>query len=30
MSYPRGNPHGIVYEPWHWCWNPANNEDSRD
>lgn len=22
MSYPRGNPHGIVYEPWHWQWNP--------
>lgn len=20
LSYPRGNPHGIVYEPWHWCW----------
>jgi zinc D-Ala-D-Ala carboxypeptidase len=20
MTYPRGNPHGIVYEPWHWCW----------
>lgn len=19
MSYPRNNPHGIVYEPWHWC-----------
>ena len=18
LSYPRGNPHGIVYEPWHW------------
>ncbi|HRO27910.1 MAG TPA: D-alanyl-D-alanine carboxypeptidase family protein, partial [Luteimonas sp.] len=18
MSYPRGNRHGIVYEPWHW------------
>ena len=18
MSYPRGNPHGIVHEPWHW------------
>jgi len=18
MSYPRGNAHGIVYEPWHW------------
>ena len=22
LSYPRGNPHGIVYEPWHWCWHP--------
>ena len=22
MSYPRGNPHGIVYEPWHWRWHP--------
>jgi zinc D-Ala-D-Ala carboxypeptidase len=20
LSYPRENPHGIVYEPWHWCW----------
>jgi D-alanyl-D-alanine carboxypeptidase len=20
MSYPRGNPHGITYEPWHWCY----------
>jgi D-alanyl-D-alanine carboxypeptidase len=20
MSYPRGNKHGIAYEPWHWCW----------
>jgi zinc D-Ala-D-Ala carboxypeptidase len=19
MTYPRNNPHGIVYEPWHWC-----------
>jgi D-alanyl-D-alanine carboxypeptidase len=18
LSYPRGNPHGIDYEPWHW------------
>ena len=24
LSYPRDNPHGIVYEPWHWCWRPAN------
>ena len=21
MSYPRGNPHGVAYEPWHWAWN---------
>lgn len=21
LSYPRGNPHGIVYEPWHWAWS---------
>ena len=21
MSYPRGNSHGIAYEPWHWCWH---------
>ncbi len=21
MSYPRDNPHGIVYEPWHWRFN---------
>lgn len=20
LSYPPGNPHGIAYEPWHWCW----------
>ena len=19
LSYPRGNAHGIVFEPWHWC-----------
>jgi zinc D-Ala-D-Ala carboxypeptidase len=19
MSYPRNNIHGIIYEPWHWC-----------
>jgi D-alanyl-D-alanine carboxypeptidase len=22
LSYPRGNCHGIGYEPWHWCWRP--------
>ena len=20
LSYPRGNRHGFLYEPWHWCW----------
>jgi len=20
LSFPRKNPHGIAYEPWHWCW----------
>ncbi|MGJ8664391.1 MAG: M15 family metallopeptidase [Marinicella sp.] len=19
MSFPKGNDHGIIYEPWHWC-----------
>lgn len=23
MSYPRGNSHGIVYEPWHWRYDAA-------
>jgi D-alanyl-D-alanine carboxypeptidase len=23
LSYPQNNPHGIAYEPWHWCWHPA-------
>jgi D-alanyl-D-alanine carboxypeptidase len=21
MSFPRDNPHGVAYEPWHWAWN---------
>lgn len=20
MSYPRNNPDGVIYEPWHWCY----------
>jgi D-alanyl-D-alanine carboxypeptidase len=20
LSFPRGNPHGVAYEPWHWAW----------
>ncbi|VXB54409.1 Peptidase [Luteimonas sp. 9C] len=23
LSYPRDNPHGIVYEPWHWRYRSA-------
>jgi zinc D-Ala-D-Ala carboxypeptidase len=19
LSYPRDNPHGVTFEPWHWC-----------
>jgi D-alanyl-D-alanine carboxypeptidase len=21
LSFDRDNPHGIGYEPWHWCWH---------
>ena len=21
LSFPKHNPHGFVYEPWHWCWH---------
>lgn len=24
MSYPRDNPHGIAYEPWHWAWSQTH------
>ena len=20
LSYPRDNPFGVIYEPWHWCY----------
>ena len=23
MSYPRDNPHGITFEPWHWRYQAA-------
>lgn len=30
LSYPRGNPHGIAYEPWHWRWHaPAAAPEER-
>ena len=22
LSYPRSNPYGVVFEPWHWCYQP--------
>ncbi|GGP25759.1 M15 family metallopeptidase [Silvimonas amylolytica] len=22
LSFPRDNPHGFTYEPWHWCYRP--------
>lgn len=27
LSYPRGNPHGIVYEPWHWRFGNSPRDD---
>ncbi|HXH04450.1 MAG TPA: M15 family metallopeptidase [Candidatus Competibacteraceae bacterium] len=21
LSFPRDNPHGVIYEPWHWCFH---------
>ena len=27
LSYPRANPHGIAFEPWHWCWSPGDTPD---
>src|SRR4051812_35195308 len=25
LSFPKKNPHGIVYEPWHWCWHRSTS-----
>ncbi len=24
MSYPEHNPHGLAFEPWHWCFRSAD------
>jgi D-alanyl-D-alanine carboxypeptidase len=24
LSFPRDNPCGYAYEPWHWCFRPAD------
>lgn len=34
MSYPMGNAAGLIYEPWHWCYQPQrpqpeNMSDSK-
>jgi D-alanyl-D-alanine carboxypeptidase len=29
LSYPRNNPHGIGYEPWHWCWHAKPSRRTR-
>lgn len=26
LSYPRDNPWGYAYEPWHWCFHGADDE----
>jgi D-alanyl-D-alanine carboxypeptidase len=26
LSYPLNNPHGYMYEPWHWCLRARDNE----
>ena len=23
MSFPRDNPYGVIYEPWHWCFEQS-------
>ena len=28
LSYPRGNPHALAYEPWHWCWRGDDAEST--
>ena len=28
MSFPRDNPHGLCYEPWHWCWVPSDSDQN--
>lgn len=27
LSYPRGNPHGVVFEPWHWFCSPGEKAE---
>lgn len=29
LTYPRGNPFGIAYEPWHWCFDGGSAQGAR-
>jgi zinc D-Ala-D-Ala carboxypeptidase len=29
MSYPEHNRHGVLFEPWHWCYHPSNTRRTR-
>lgn len=29
LSYPRGNRHGYLYEPWHWCFHARLSASRR-
>ncbi len=30
MSYGRDNPHGILYEPWHWCFQIGHSVSATE
>ena len=25
LSFPKGNPYGVIYEPWHWAWSEGKS-----
>ncbi len=29
MSFPKDNPHGVIYEPWHWAWIEQRKPEPR-
>lgn len=29
LSYPANNRHGIIHEPWHWCWHPDKKQQNE-
>lgn len=30
LSFPRGNPYGVQYEPWHWCYKGEVQKTERN